>query len=152
MKTQKRMIKSNRCPKLITRNNLVTKQNFIRTILSLLPQNKSWKQTFNVMRLTKSPPNKSSFLKWQVNASLEKSLNELKLIACRTTTTLPEFITSMMPERWPKLSFTKQRNSMRIAALHWQRKRNVLIVCSKKSVLTMIWQSAKIDQPLKQSI
>ena len=143
---------SNRRPKLDSRNNLVTKQHFLRTILSLPPRNESWKQTFNVMRLTKSSPNKSSRRKQQVNAWLERSRNELKPIACRTTTKLPGFTTSMTPERWPKLSLTKQRKSMRSAALHWQRRRNISIACSKKFALMMIWQSAKTDQSQKPSL
>ena len=135
---------SNRRPKLVIRNHLVTKQFFLRTILSLPPLNESWQQTFNVMRLSKSLPSKSSLrkcqmsqLKHKLNASSEKSRNGLKPIACRTTTNLPGFTSSTTPEKWPKPGFTKHRKSMKSAAPPWQRKKSISIAFSKKYALMM---------------
>ena len=158
-KTQKKRNASNRRPKLVIRNNLVTKQFFLRTILSLPPLNESWQQTFNVMRLFKSLPNKSSLrkcqlsqLKHKVNVSSEESRNGPKPIACLTTTNSPGFTSSTTPGKWPKPSFAKHRKSMRSAAPPWQRKNSISIAFSKISAPMMIWQSAKTDQSHNTSL
>ena len=135
---------SNRRPNLVIRNHLVTKQFFSRTILSLPPRKESWQQTFNVMRLFQSTSNKSSLRKCQMsqlmhrtNVSSEKSRNEQKQHACRTTMNFLGFTFSMTPEKLPKLSFTKHKKSMRSAALLQQRKKSTSIAFLKKSAPMM---------------
>ena len=129
---------SNRRPNLVIRNLLVTKQFFSRKILSLPPRNESWKQIFNVMRLSKLTSNKSNLrkykvnqLKYRTNVSSEESRNELKLLKCRTMMNLLGFTSSTTPENWPKPNFTKHKNSMKSAALLWQKKKSALIAFSK---------------------
>ena len=145
-KAQKKRNASNRRPKLVIRNNLVPKQFFLRTIWSLPPRNEIWHQPFNVMRLFKSLPNKSSLrkcqlsqLKHKVNVSSEESRNGPKPIACRTTTNLPGFTSSTTPEKWPKPDLSKHRKSLRSAAPPWQRKNSISIAFSKISAPMMTW-------------
>ena len=135
---------SNKHLNLVIRNHLVTKQFFSRTILSLLPRNESWQQTFSVMRLFQSTSNKSSLRKCQVNqlmhmmnVSSAGSRNEPKLDICLTTTNLRGFTFSMTPEKLPRPGFTKRRKSMRSAALLLQRKKSTSIAFSKESALMM---------------
>jgi hypothetical protein len=138
---------------LVIRRNPPTKNWKCWSILAFPPRKLISNQASNLMRLSKPlaskirmPKKHRCQQKLPMNPFSANVTNGLVPAGCRTSTNSNKFISSTMPERRQRNSATKHRNSTKIAARPWTKKRRQWSTCSKKSAPMMTSHSTKSDQ------